>query len=414
MRFEIGLYIVYLFAGPVLWILFSIGMAASRRRMDLLKKRTVPLAEPFPHVTILIPAKDEGQRISQCLASVLAQDYPEFDVLAIDDRSGDQTGKIMDEMANAKVEGFASTVEGFASTPRLKTIHITELPTGWTGKNHALHRGSQNARGHWLLFIDSDVILQPHALRSTLNVAVGRRYDMLSLILKQETRGIWESVLVPIASAAFGSAYLMGLSNSQSNSHFFGNGQFMLIRRDAYDQIGGHEAVKNQYNEDMTLARIMKQSGLRPRMAWGIELGSVRMYDSLATIMRGWSRIFFGSSCGSPWRSLCVMAVILLGCYSAYAAAAWGVYRLIDSNEWIMAIAWLAAAIIHWTITTVRLGIIYRWMGNRPIYAAVFFISGWFVMAMLCRAVWMCLTRRVHWRGTRYSHPIGLANPTKP
>jgi len=368
--------------------------------MNLLKKRTSPLVEPFPHVTILIPAKDEGQRIAQCLASALGQDYPEFDVLAIDDRSGDQTGKIMDEMANAD--------------PRLKAIHVTELPAGWTGKNHALHRGAKEARGQWLLFIDSDVILQPQALSATLSVAVSRRYDMLSLILRHETRGIWESVLVPIASAAFGSVYLMGLSNSQSNSHFFGNGQFMLIRRDAYDQIGGHEAVKNQYNEDMTLARIMKQSALRPRMAWGIELGSVRMYDSLATIMRGWSRIFFGSSCGSPWRSLCVMAVILLGCYSAYPAAAWGVWRLVHSNEPIMGIAWLAAATLHWTMTTVQLGIIYRWMGNRAIYAAAFFISGWFVMVMLCRAVWMCLTRRVDWRGTSYSHPIGLANPTKP
>jgi len=400
MWFEIGLYIVYLLAGPLLWLLFSYGMLVSRRRMNLLKKPAPPLAEPFPHVTILIPAKDEGRRISECLASALAQDYPEFDVLAIDDRSGDQTGKIMDEMAN--------------SDPRLKAIHLTELPPGWTGKNHALHRGATEARGQWLLFIDSDVILQPQALRSTLNLAVARRYDMLSLILKHETRGIWESVLVPIASAAFGSAYLLGLGNSKGKRRYFANGQFMLIRRDAYDQIGGHEAVKGQYNEDMTLARMMKQAGLRPRMAWGIELGSVRMYDSLATIMRGWSRIFFGSSSGSPWRSLCVMAFILLGCYSAYAAAAWGLWRLLHPNEWIIGIAWLAAATLHWTLTTVQLAIIYRWMGARPIYAALFFISGWFVMVILCRAVWMCLTGRVHWRGTRYSHRIGLADPTKP
>jgi glycosyltransferase involved in cell wall biosynthesis len=400
MSLEIALYIVYLFAGPLLWLLFSYGMAVSRRRMNLLKKPAAPLAEPFPHVTILIPAKDEGRRIAECLASALGQDYPEFDVLAIDDRSGDETGKIMDEMANAD--------------PRLKVIHVTDLPPGWTGKNHALHRGAMDARGQWLLFIDSDVILQPQALGATLNLAVGRRYDMLSLILRHETRGMWESVLVPIASAAFGSAHLMGLGNSKGKRRYFGNGQFMLIRRDVYDRIGGHEAVRNQYNEDMTLARIMKRSGFRPRMAWGIELGSVRMYDSLATIMRGWSRIFFGSSCGSPWRSLCVMLFILFGCYSAYAAAAWGIYDLIHSNDRMMGIAWLAAATVHWTMTTVQLGIIYRWMGTRAIYAAAFFVSGWFVLVMLCRAIWMCLTRRVDWRGTSYSHPIGLADPTKP
>jgi hypothetical protein len=187
----------------------------------------------------------------------------------------------------------------------------------------------------------------------------------------------------------------------------------MLVRREAYDGVGGHEAVKNQYNEDMALARIMKQRGFRPRMAWGIELGSVRMYDSLTTIMGGWSRIFFGSSSGSPWRSLGAMAFILLGCYSAYAAAAWGVWRLVHLGEPAMGIAWLTAAAVHWTLMTVQLGIIYRWMGNRAIGAAAFFISGWFVLAILCRSVWMCLTRRVDWRGTSYSHSVGLANPTK-
>jgi len=392
---EIFLYIVYLAVGPGLWMLFALGMASSRRRMDLLHKAAQPIPQPLPKVTIIIPAKDEGERIRQCLASALAQDYPRFDVLAVNDRSTDATGRVMDEMA--------------AADPRLKVLHIDSLPASWTGKNHALFRAASQADGQWLLFIDSDVILQPSVLSTTLRIAIARRYDMLSLILRQDTHGIWESALVPIASAAFGTAYMMGLSNSESNNCFFGNGQYMLFDRKIYDQIGGHEAVKSQFNEDMALARLMKQARLRPRMAWGTELGSVRMYDSLPTIMRGWSRIFFGSSCGSPWRSLAVMFFILIGCYSAFIAAIWGVYRFAHPIGILNGIPWIITAGFHWTLMTVQIGIIYRWMGARAIYAAAFSITGLFVLAILARAVWMCITGRVHWRGTNYSHQIEQA-----
>jgi chlorobactene glucosyltransferase len=369
MMAEIILFALYLFVGPVYWILFAIGSASSRRQ----------------------------GRISQCLSSALAQDYPRFQVLAVDDRSLDDTGKIMDEIA--------------ASNPRMKVLHIRELPAGWTGKNNALHRAASQVTGQWLLFIDSDVVLQPTALSQTLRTAAGRKYDMLSLILKSETRGFWESVLVPLASAAFGSAYMMGLSNSESNNYFFGNGQFMLIRRDIYDRIGGHESVKAQYNEDMALARIMKLSGLRPRIFWGTELGTVRMYDSLSTIMRGWSRIFFGSSSGSPWRILAVSAIILLSCFSAYGAIAFGIYRLVHPAIFPGAVGWLAAAAFHVGLMTVLIAIIYRWMGNQPLFSLTFLISAWFLLAVLGRALWMFLTRRVDWRGTSYSHAIGAALP---
>jgi chlorobactene glucosyltransferase len=399
MRLEILFFVVYLVVGPVLWILFGFLAASSRRAMNMLRKLTQPIPEPLPKVTIIIPAKDEGDRIRACLASALAQDYPRFDVLAVDDRSGDATGAVMDEMA--------------AADGRMRVLHIEELPAGWTGKNNALFRAAARADGEWLLFIDSDVVLHPAALSSALRVAIGRRYDLLSLILRHETRGIWESALVPIASAALGAVHMIGFSNSEANGYFFGNGQFMLFNRKIYDQIGGHETVKTQFNEDMALARVMKEAGLRPRIAWGTELGSVRMYDSLGSIMRGWSRIFFGSSSGSPWRSVAVIVYILLGGYSALVAGAWGVYGISHHVGIYDGIPWLAAAVIHWVLMTVQIGVLYRWMGARAVYAAGFFVTGLFVLVIMARAVWMCITGRVQWRGTNYSHQMELAKPGK-
>jgi glycosyltransferase involved in cell wall biosynthesis len=392
MILEISLFALYLIVGPVFWILFAIGTASSRRRMILATKTSSLFPSPPPSVTIIVPAKDEEGRIAQCLQSVLAQDYPDFRLLAVDDRSVDRTGKIMDEIA--------------AGDSRAAVLHITDLPAGWTGKNNALHQAVGQVSAPWLLFIDSDVVLEPQALSQTLHAAVGRRYHMLSLILKSETLGFWESLLVPLASAAFGSAYMMGLSNSESNNYYFGNGQFMLFRRDIYDQIGGHEAVKSQYNEDMALARIMKGSGLRPRIFWGIHLGSVRMYDSLASIMRGWSRIFFGSSSGSPWRILTLIGIIVFGCFPLFAAVAWGVYRAIHPAVFPGAPAWFVAAGVHCALMLILIAVIYRWMGNRARYAPTFFVTVWFLLAVLARALWMCLTRRVDWRGTSYSHSV--------
>ncbi len=119
------------------------------------------MPSPPPRVTILVPAKDEGERIRDCLASALGQDYPNFGVVAVDDRSTDRTGAIMEEMA--------------AGDSRLKVVHIREgeLPEGWTGKNNALRRAVAQADGEWLLFFDSDVVLETDALRATLSAAVG-------------------------------------------------------------------------------------------------------------------------------------------------------------------------------------------------------------------------------------------------
>lgn len=388
---EYLLYALYFLVGPAAWGLYAIGMYQAQKRMFLIKEPQESLPEP-PRVSILIPAKDEGERIRDCLATALGQNYPNFNVIAIDDRSTDRTGVVMDEMA--------------AANPKLKVVHIQEgsLPPGWTGKNNALANGVQNADSDWLLFVDSDVLLEPMALSATVSVCVKKRFDLISLIPKMETHTLWEGLLIPLCAATAAAVHAAALTNTNSVNTAFANGQFMLIRREAYESIGGHASVKDNYCEDMGLARLLKRNGFRPRVSWGTNLCQVRMYDSFPKILRGWSRIFMAAAVGRPWKSLAAMLFILVCCYSVYPAFAWGVYRFIYPIDVFKGWGWMLTAAGHFTLMTVQIGLMYKWMLNPRRYALLFPVSGAILLYILARAVWMCITKKVEWRGTSYSH----------
>jgi glycosyltransferase involved in cell wall biosynthesis len=242
---------VYFLIGPGMWLLAIIGLFQTHKRLHLIKQPRNPIPEPAPSVTILIPAKDEQERIGDCLLSALAQKYPNFRVIAVDDRSEDRTGVVMDELARRDT--------------RLSVLHITELPEGWTGKCHALYQAAKRADGQWLLCIDSDVLLQPDALPATLGLAIKRKYGLVSLLPRIESHSLWEGMVVPLAGAALAALFTALWNNSNTRPAAFANGQFILFRRDAYDAAGGHEAVRDHYCEDMALARIFKAKDLRPR-----------------------------------------------------------------------------------------------------------------------------------------------------
>jgi chlorobactene glucosyltransferase len=386
---EYSAYAAYCLVGPLMWVLAIIGMYQTQKRMSLVKQPRDPVPQPYPPVTILIPAKDEGGRIGDCLRSALAQDYPNFNVIAIDDRSADNTGAAMDELAR--------------QDSRLMALHITELPDGWTGKCNALHQGAQRANGQWLLCVDSDVVLDPDALSATLGLAIKKKYGLVSLLPRMESQTVWEEMLVPLAGAAVTALFTAAWTNTNHRPRTaFANGQYMLMRRDAYDSVGGHSAVRDQYCEDMALGRLFKRNELRPRVSWGTDLCSVRMYDSFSKIMRGWSRIFYAAATGSPWRSLLGIAFVLFCCYSVFPALAYGLYC---SNR-LIGDVWIGSAVLHWALMTVQIGIMYHWTLNPRRYALVFPITAILLMTIFAKSIWMCLTKRVEWRGTSYKHAI--------
>jgi glycosyltransferase involved in cell wall biosynthesis len=401
---EFWLVLTYLFLGPVAWGFYLFAMYLGRKRMMLMERApgggpVVPdVPGEKPVVTVLIPAKDEGERIRTCILSAIKQDYPRVEVIAIDDRSTDNTGAVMDEMAREH--------------PNLRVLHITEPPEqGWTGKNNALHQGSKIATGQWLLFVDSDVVLQPDVLTIALAVVRRKQFGMLSLLPALESGSLWESLMVPLCAGTAGTMYLISMNNiGEYKGGAFANGQFMLMRRDAYDQIGGHVTVRDRYCEDVAIAKLFKEQGLRPRVSWGTDFCSVRMYSSLSAVIRGWSRIYYAAKVGSPWRILAAIFWVIFCSFSVIPAFAWGVYRVghpVEASFGSVTASWLAGSIVHFLLMTTALAITYRWSRN-PVWNSLLFLpmAGPMLLYILCRALKMCVTKKVEWRGTAYSHAM--------
>jgi cellulose synthase/poly-beta-1,6-N-acetylglucosamine synthase-like glycosyltransferase len=397
---SVNLLLFYVCAGPLAWVLLYIGTRFGRARTKRLEHWNEPLPANPPHVTILIPAKDEGAGIRQCLDSVFAQDYPSFDVIAIDDRSTDDTGKILDGIA--------------AAEPRLAVLHIEPgtLPQGWLGKCHALHAGHTHVVNEiknqkskfknspaWLFFVDSDVTLEPQALSTALSMTLQRGYDALSIFTRLETHSFLERLMLPPLAAAWVIMYTASLTNEDSRKNIaVANGQFFLIRREAYEAVGGHAAVRDQITEDVELMRLLKSRDFKVRIFMGAHLAATRMHSNLRQMFNGWARIFSGTSRRSPWRILGAMWFLIASVFTAYPALAWGIYDAVHGSS-----LWLMAAAVHWVLMTIYFMRVYRWSGN-PMRAALLIpYTTALMFAIYIYALRKCRTGQIRWRDTEFS-----------
>ena len=236
----------------------------------------------FPKVSILVPARDEEANIAACIQSLLAQDYPSFEVLAYDDESSDATRSILEQMARTQ--------------PKLKVLVGSSLPEGRLGKIWACVQLARQAKGDLLLFTDADTLHQPQTLRFIVTALIGEQADLLTGFPRQEMHTWGERLLVPFFSWSFlcfsplGLAYrlrLPALSNAV--------GQMMLFRREAYQAIGGHDRLGTSVVDDLMLARRIKAAGLRWRVMNITDLITCRMYPGSRTAFYGFTKNFFAA-----------------------------------------------------------------------------------------------------------------------
>lgn len=236
-------------------------------------------SEPLPKVSILFAARDEAEKLPAALASLAALDYTDYEVIAVDDRSQDATGQILDDFARHH--------------PRLKIVHITDLPEGWLGKPHALQKGCDHASGEWLLFTDADVRLSPDVLRNALGLAKQKGWDYLTLTAGLEVRGFWEAAAV----GYFGTLFVFGirpwLASDPKSGTYMGVGAFQLVSRNAYAASGGHRRLAMEVVDDMKLAKLVKRAGFTIGVGGSDDKVQVRWHDGLWNIVRGVTKNFF-------------------------------------------------------------------------------------------------------------------------
>jgi glycosyltransferase involved in cell wall biosynthesis len=277
---------------------------AWRRRLPLvpdLAQSDWPQAGPLPSMTVIVPARNEAENIAATLRSLLAAEGVALQIVAVDDRSTDQTGAVMEALAQAERE---------AGRQMLQVLHVTELPPGWLGKTHAMSLAAQQATGEWLLFTDADVVFHPGALRRALAWATRSKADHMVLLPTVVMHSWGERMMISFLQVmSIWAVRPWRVPDPNAKRDSVGVGAFNMVRRDVYDAIGGWEALRMEVLEDLTLGRRIKQRGFSQRVALGVDMVNVRwargafgvvdnLTKNLFALFRFRPEVVFGVACG--------------------------------------------------------------------------------------------------------------------
>jgi chlorobactene glucosyltransferase len=242
---------------------------SSYRRWPRLQRSDVP--QWISPVSVIVPARDEADNLMRLLPSLLCLDPPPLEIIIVDDRSGDETARI--------AAGFGARV-----------VSVNGPPEGWSGKNWACRAGRVEAGGEWLLFTDADTWHAPESLGFAMAAADATRADLLSLLTGQECGSFWERLVLPFAHGHYFAAAAPEWANDDRAPTALANGQYLLVRGEAYDRVGGHAVVKGSLGEDVDFARAVRRVGGRVRVYRAESLVRVRMYRSFSGMQTGFRK----------------------------------------------------------------------------------------------------------------------------
>jgi hypothetical protein len=250
----------------LLLVVGAIGFARGNRQIHNLRD-AAPLADSgLPRVSIIIAARNEERKLAAALRSVRRLDYPRLEIIAVNDRSPDSTGAILDRLAH--------------NDPRLRPLQVTALPPGWLGKCHALHLGAATATGDWLLFTDADVVYAPDCLRRAIGFALAGNLDYLAVMPRMTQPDILLTMFVGAFTVFFGLYARPWRAREPRRPDHIGIGAFNLVRTTVYRQLGGHQAIALRPDDDLKLGKL-KKNGCRQDIARGAEWLTVEWYGSL-------------------------------------------------------------------------------------------------------------------------------------
>ena len=229
-----------------------------------------PAAGPRPRVSVVIAARNEEDELPGTLDSLLAQDYPDLEIVVVEDSSTDGTRAVID-----------------ARGPRVRRVDPPPLPEGWVGKNWACWNGANATTGEWILFLDADVRTHPAAVRTTVEWARRENADLATIAPRVEMRGFWERVVLPFYIQIVLTYFRAPHVNRDRSKAAMANGQYWLTPRTTYFELGGHAAIRGVVLEDVAIARRFRAAGRRLRIAWAPELAVTRMYRDRKELFEG-------------------------------------------------------------------------------------------------------------------------------
>lgn len=360
------------------WAVQVLWSASGLRRIPHLDELEPLAPENCPSVSVLVAARDEAERLPRALTTWLAQDHPDYEIIAVDDRSADDTGGIL---ARAQERN-----------ERLSVVRVEELPPGWLGKPHALQQAFERSRGEWLVFTDADVRFGPDVLRRSLAMAQRDERDHLTLLGSVDMVGFWEKVAVLF----FGMGLVLycqvwRVSNPRSRA-YCGVGAFQLIRRSTYEAIGTHRRLAMEVVDDMKLGKLVKDAGFLSGVAAAQRFIAVRWQEGLSNVIRGTTKNLFAGAGFRLWRALAQMALLL-----AFNVLPFVALPLTSGIQFALA---TSSALLGVTL----LGVWARATGTSPLYGLTLPLGGSLLFYMLARSTLVTLVQGgVRWRGTFYS-----------
>jgi len=225
-----------------------------------------------PQISVIVPARNEEACLATCLESLVAQTGTAFEIIVVNDHSTDRTREIA------------------MSFPGVRIIDAGPLPDGWTGKNNAVVAGAREARGRWLLFTDADTVHLPGSLARALAEAQENHADLLSYSPEQIAVTFWEMATLPVVFAELARQYPPSKVSDPNFPAAAANGQYILVKREAYDAVGGHTAVAGDILEDVALSRAVKASGRKIRFRYAADAVRTRMYRNFRQLRDGWTK----------------------------------------------------------------------------------------------------------------------------
>jgi glycosyltransferase involved in cell wall biosynthesis len=333
-----------------------------------------------PPVSIIVPARNEEESIEQALRTLLALDYDNYEVIAVNDRSTDRTGEIMERVAGDLPSG-----------KRLRVVHHRELPEGWLGKTHAMWMATNLAAGDWLLFTDADVMFKPESLRRALAYAEAEQADHVVLFPQIIMKRPGEYMMI----AFFQTMFMFGhrpwkVADPKANDHM-GVGAFNLVRRSAYEAVGTYERLRMEVVDDMKLGKVIKNAGFAQRNVFGSDLISIRWANGAMGVVDNLTKNFFAILSFQWWRTLLsafALAFINLGPFlGVWLAHGW---------------ARVPYAVALGSMFLIYMGMSWR-SGVPPYYFLLHPVSTVLFVYTLLRSMTLTLWNGgIVWRGTKY------------